>query len=148
MTATHLPQAGGGYDTVNAGCDRPAHQSVRGGHTLRQLGCWWHSGLTPWVKLVYLLLLANGLPACIILLGVPSRTQDLFVWTIAPPASARLLGVMYTNALVLIAFGIAQPDWPRTRVVVLLVAYFSIAATRHPVESGPFLQHPWYHLAY
>ena len=101
------------------------------------------------MKSVYLLLLANGVPACIILLGVPERTQDLFVWTVAPPASSRLLGVIYANALVLVAFGMAQPDWPHTRVTVLLIACFSIAATIVTLfHLGPFLQHPWYHLAY
>jgi hypothetical protein len=118
-------------------------------HLTRRLTRWWTTGLSPGVKLVYLLLLANGVPACIILMSLPHRTQDLFVWTIVPPASARLLGVMYANALLLVAFGITQPDWPRTRVTVLLITCFSIAATVVTFfHLGPFLQHPWYHLAY
>jgi hypothetical protein len=56
---------------------------------------------------------------------------------------------MYANALVLVGFGVSQPDWPRTRVTVLLITCFSVAATIVTFfHLGPFPQHPWYHLAY
>ena len=104
---------------------------------------------SPRVRLVYLVLLANGLPAFIILMLAPGRTEDLFVWTVEPPASARLLGAMYGNALLLVGIGLAQPTWPRLRITFVVIAFFSVAATLVTLFNlGPFLKHPWFHLAY
>ena len=63
---------------------------------------WWNNGLSKWVKFVFLVLLANGLPAFIILMTLPTRTETFFVWTITPVINARLIGVMYFNALLLV----------------------------------------------
>jgi len=110
---------------------------------------WWRSGVPPAVKFVYLVLLANGLPAFLILTFAPGHTDDLFVWTIKPDASAQLLGVMYGNALLLVAIGLAQPDWPRARITLVLIAFFSVAATIVTLFNlHPFLKHPWVHLTY
>ena len=110
---------------------------------------WWHRGVSPRVKLVYLVLLANGVPAFFILSFAPNNTDDLFVWTIVPDASAQLLGVMYGNALLLVAIGLAQPGWARARVTVVLIAFFSVAATVVTLFTlDPFLKHPWFHLTY
>ncbi len=110
---------------------------------------WWRTGLAPDVKFVLLLLVANGLPALVILHTMPDRTADWFVWTVQPPASARLLGVMYANAILLVAYGFTRRTWPDVRVVVVLVAYFSVAATLVTfVHLDPFLKHPWFHLGY
>ncbi len=110
---------------------------------------WWRSGISPWIKLVYLVLMANAVPAFIILMSFPGQTNDLFVWTIKPEASARLLGVMYGNALLLVIFGLLQPNWERVRITLLLITAFSILATIVTfLHLGPFLQHPWFHLIY
>jgi len=110
---------------------------------------WWRSGLSRGVKVVYLVLLANGVPAFLILTFAPGSTDDLFVWTIQPEASAQLLGVMYGNALLLVAIGLAQPSWGRARVTVVVIAFFSVAATIVTLFNlDPFLAHPWFHLAY
>ena len=110
---------------------------------------WWRTGLAPDVKFTLLVLVANGLPALVILHAIPDRTADWFVWTVEPVASARLLGVMYANALLLVAYGFTRRTWPDVRVVVVLVAYFSVAATLVTfVHLDPFLKHPWYHLTY
>jgi hypothetical protein len=114
-----------------------------------RVAAWWRTGLPPAVKFVYLILLANGVPAFFILTFAPGHTADLFVWTIKPDASAQLLGVMYGNALLLVAIGLVQPDWPRTRITLVLIAFFSVAATIVTLFNlDPFLKHPWHHLAY
>jgi hypothetical protein len=101
------------------------------------------------VKLVYLVLLANGVPAFVILMSAPGYTNDLFVWTIEPEVSARLLGVMYGNALLLAGIGLVQPNWARARITLVVIAFFSVAATLVTLTNlGPFLNHPWHHLAY
>jgi hypothetical protein len=120
-----------------------------------------HGGLWAWLRdaapgglprrvwIVYLVLVANGLPAFVLLNGLPGHTKTLFVWTVVPPASAQLLGVMYTDALVLVVIGLLQPTWARTRIVVVLIAWFAVAATIVTLFSlDPFLKHPWTHLAY
>jgi hypothetical protein len=110
---------------------------------------WWKTGLSPWVKFVYLVLLLNGVPAFLILLSIPGLTEQWFVWTVNPPASARLLGVMYGNALLLVALGVLQPTWARARVTLVVITLFSVAATLVTLLNlAPFLKHPWYHLAY
>jgi hypothetical protein len=110
---------------------------------------WWRSGTSPWVKLVYLVLLANGIPAFVILMSAPGHTDSLFVWTVHPSASARLLGVMYGNALLLATIGLLQPDWARARITLVVVAWFSVSATVVTFFNlAPFLKHPWLHLAY
>ena len=114
-----------------------------------RLRAWWHRGVPPTVKLVYLVLLANGLPAFILLMAAPGNTDDLFVWTVVPEASARLLGVMYGNALLLVALGLMQRDWAHARVTLVLIAFFSVAATLVTLFNlDPFLDHPWTHLTY
>ena len=106
-------------------------------------------GLSRRVWVVYLVLVANGLPAFVLLNGLPGHTKTLFVWTVVPPASAQLLGVMYTDALVLVVIGLLQPTWARTRIVVVLIAWFAVAATIVTLFTlDPFLKHPWTHLAY
>jgi hypothetical protein len=110
---------------------------------------WWTGGTAPGVKLVCLVLLANGIPAFVILMSAPSHTDSLFVWTIHPSASARLLGVMYGNALLLVGIGLLQPDWGRARITLVVIAWFSVSATVVTFFNlAPFLKHPWFHLAY
>jgi hypothetical protein len=114
-----------------------------------RLRSWWRTGTSPWVKIVLLLLVANGLPAFFLLTFASGHTDTLFVWTVVPQASAQMLGVMYADALVLVLIGLAQPSWARVRIIVFLVAYFSIAATTVTLfHLDPFLAHPWTHLAY
>lgn len=110
---------------------------------------WWLNDQSKWVKFVYLVLLANGLPAFIILMSLPQYTEHLFVWTVNPPISARLLGVMYANALLLVAFGAIQLNWANARITLVVITLFSIMATLLTfVYIEPFLAHPWFHLAY
>lgn len=40
---------------------------------------WWANELSLWVKFVFLVLMANGVPAFIILMSVPNMTEILFV---------------------------------------------------------------------
>ncbi len=110
---------------------------------------WWFTGLSPWVKFVFLVLLANGLPALIILMTLPSHTETFFVWTIKPELNARLIGVMYSNAILLVAIGFLQKDWPHVRIIMVVITLFSILATILTFfYLKPFLAHPWYHLTY
>jgi len=110
---------------------------------------WWHNDLPTGIKIVLLVLLANALPATLILWGLPTKTDQLFVWTIKPVINAHLIGVMYTNALLLIAIGALQTSWARIRIIMVVITLFSILATLLTFFFlKPFLAHPWFHLAY
>ncbi len=110
---------------------------------------WWCNGLPGSVKFVLLTLLANGLPAFLILMIVPQLTDILFVWTIKPAINARLVGVMYSNALLLVAIAAFQTSWERVRINMVVITLFSIFATLLTFfYLEPFLAHPWFHLAY
>ena len=110
---------------------------------------WWNNDLSKGVKFVFLTLLANGLPAFLILMSLPKMTEVLFVWTIKPEINARLVGVMYSNALLLVGIGAFQIKWARVRITMGVITLFSILATLLTFfYLKPFLAHPWYHLAY
>lgn len=110
---------------------------------------WWSNDLSIGVKVVLLTLLANGLPAFIILMSVPDMTEILFVWTIKPEINARLIGVMYSNALLLVGFSAFKTKWDDVRINLVVITLFSIFATVLTFfYLKPFLAHPWYHLAY
>jgi len=110
---------------------------------------WWFNDLSVGVKFVFLTLLANGLPAFIILISVPNMTEILFVWTINPEINARLVGVMYSNALLLVGIGALQTKWANVRITMVVITLFSILATVLTFfYLKPFLAHPWYHLTY
>jgi hypothetical protein len=101
------------------------------------------------VTLVQFLLVVNALPAFVNLMSIPDRTDDWFVWTVKPPANARVLGVMYLSACLLGLLGYAARTWPRQRVTFAVVAPFAVAATIVTlVTLDPFRAHPWYQLAY
>lgn len=116
---------------------------------MNTLRTWWANELPLVVKFSFLVLLANAAPAITILMTLPHQTETLFVWTINPVINARLMGVMYANALILIAIGVFQKSWARVRIVMVVVMLFSIMATLLTfVYLKPFLAHPWFHLAY
>ncbi len=106
------------------------------------------AGLAWPVKAVYFILIANAAAALLALLLAPG-SEDWFAWTIVPDASARMLAVMYLNAILLVAIAWRAPDWPHTRAVFVLVTMFSVTATIVTLTNfDPFLEHPWYHRAY
>ena len=110
---------------------------------------WWSNDLSKGVKFVFLVLLANGLPAFIILMTLPRMTEILFVWTINPVINARLVGVMYFNALLLVGIGMFQTSWARVRIIMVVITLFSVLATVLTFFFlKPFLAHPWFHLTY
>jgi hypothetical protein len=116
---------------------------------MNRLRAWWDNDLPKEVKFVLLVLLANALPAIIILTSIPHRTEDFFVWTIMPVINARLIGVMYANALGLIGIGVFQTSWARVRIIMVVITLFSIFATVLTFfYLKPFLAHPWFHLTY
>lgn len=116
---------------------------------MNTLKAWWHNDLPRAVKFVFLVLLANGLPAFLILTILPNFTETLFVWTIKPVINARLIAVMYSNALILVALGALQTSWARVRVTMVVITLFSLLATILTFFFlKPFLAHPWYHLAF
>lgn len=116
---------------------------------MQKLKKWWLNDLPVGVKIVLLLLLANGLPAFIILMTMPRMTELLFVWTIKPVINARLIAVMYGNAMLLVGFSAFQTEWKNVRVNLVVITLFSIFATILTFFFlKPFLAHPWYHLTY
>lgn len=109
---------------------------------------WWSTGQSPWAKFVELFLIANAVAAALSLALAPG-SEDWFTWTIVPDASARLLAVMYANAVLLGVIALRQPDWAHARVIVVMICVFALAATTMTFFNlGPFRAHPWYHLAY
>ena len=109
---------------------------------------WLTTGQHPWVKFVELFLVANAV-AAVLSLGLAPGSEDWFTWTIVPDASARLLAVMYANAVVLGVIALRQPDWAHARAIFVLITVFAVAATTMTFfHLDPFLAHPWYHLAY
>ena len=109
---------------------------------------WWRSGQDPWVKFVELFLVANAVAAVISLTLAPG-SEDWFTWTVLPDAGARLLAVMYANAILLSVVALLQPDWAHARVIFVLICVFALAATVMTFFNlEPFRAHPWYHLAY
>jgi hypothetical protein len=116
---------------------------------MNKLKQWWFNDLSAGVKFVFLVLLANAVPAIIILMSLPGMTEDLFVWTVKPVINARLIGVMYANALILICIGVFQTSWARVRIIMVVITLFSILATVLTFfYLKPFLAHPWFHLTY
>lgn len=116
---------------------------------MNRLKQWWLNDLPIPVKFVFLVLLANAVPAIIILMSLPGRTEDLFVWTVMPVINARLIGVMYANALILIGIGVFQTGWARVRIIMVVITLFSILATVLTFfYLKPFLAHPWFHLTF
>lgn len=110
---------------------------------------WWFNDLSIGVKIVFLVLLANAVPAIIILMSIPGMTEDFFVWTVTPVINARLMGVMYANALILVGIGVFQTSWARVRIIIVVITLFSILATVLTFfYLKPFLAHPWFHLTY
>ena len=101
------------------------------------------------VTVVQAILVVNALPAFVNLMSIPDRTEHWFVWTVKPPANARILGVMYGSACLLGVLGYTARTWPRQRATFVVVAPFAVAATIVTlVTLDPFLKHPWYELAY
>jgi hypothetical protein len=100
------------------------------------------------VKFVEVFLVANAIGAVLSLTLAPG-SEDWFTWTVVPDANARLLAVMYANAIVLSVIALRQPDWAHARVIFVLICAFAIAATVMTFFNlDPFRAHPWYHLAY
>ena len=89
---------------------------------------WWATGQDPWVKFVELFLVANGVAAVLSLTLAPG-SEDWFTWTVLPDAGARLLAVMYANAVLLGVIALRQPDWPHARAIFVLITFFALAAT-------------------
>src|SRR5690242_16559080 len=106
------------------------------------------AGQHPWVLFVEAFLVVNAVAAVISLTLAPG-SERWFTWTVVPDASARLLAVMYANAIVLAVLALRQPDWAHARVVFVLITIFALTATVMTLFNlGPFRAHPWYHLAY
>jgi hypothetical protein len=96
---------------------------------------WWSNDLPIGVKFVFLVLLANAVPAITILMSIPDKTETFFVWTVAPEINARLMGVMYANALILVGIGLFQPNWARVRRNTPLGRNHGAANAEHAVHS-------------
>jgi hypothetical protein len=102
-----------------------------------------------WVRVVQLVLLVNAVPAFVVLSALPGRTDDLFVWTVKPDASAQLLAAMYGNAALLTLLTLGRRAWAEIRVAFVVFTLFSFAATIVTFfHLDPFLAHPRYFFVY
>ena len=79
------------------------------------------------MKFVELFLVLNAVAAVCSLVLAPG-SEDWFTWTIVPDASARVLAVMYANAVALGVVALRQPDWAHARVVFVLITVFAFNA--------------------
>ena len=101
------------------------------------------------MRVVQLVLLVNAVPAFIVLSAVPGRTADLFVWTVKPDASARLLAAMYGNAAILVLLTVGRRAWREVRIAFVVFTLFAFAATIVTFfHLDPFLAHPRYFFVY
>ena len=102
-----------------------------------------------WIALVQIVLIINAVPAFVVLSLAPARTEDLFVWTVRPEASAQLLAAMYGNAALLTLLTLGRKTWGEIRVAFVVFTIFSIAATIVTFfHLDPFLAHPRYFFGY
>ncbi len=53
-----------------------------------------------------------------------------FAWIITPEINARVVGVMDSDALLRVGFGIFQNGWARFHINMVVITLFSILATR------------------
>jgi len=91
------------------------------------------------LTVVEIVLLANAVPAFVVLGLFPGKTADLFVWTVKPEASAQLLAAMYGNAAILAALALARRSWPDVRVAFVVFTFFSTrCGTSLRVVTGTF----------
>ena len=101
------------------------------------------------IRAVQLVLLANALPAFVVLTTLPGRTDDLFVWTVKPDASAQLLAAMYGNAALLTLLTLGRKAWAEIRVAFVVFTLFAFTATIVTFfHLDPFLAHPRYFFVY
>lgn len=102
-----------------------------------------------WIALVQIVLIINAVPAFVVLSLAPGKTEDLFVWTVRPEASAHLLAAMYGNAALLTVFTLASSVWGEIRVAFVVFAVFAVSATIVTFfHLDPFLAHPRYFFVY
>jgi hypothetical protein len=102
-----------------------------------------------WLRVVEVVLLVNALPAFVVLSSFAGRTETLFVWTVKPEASARLLAAMYGNAAILALLTLTRRAWSDVRVAFVVFTLFSVAATIVTFfHLHPFLDHARYFFAY
>jgi hypothetical protein len=101
------------------------------------------------IRAVQAVLLVNAVPAFVVLSALPDRTDDLFVWTVKPDASAQLLAAMYGNAALLTLLTLGRKAWADIRVAFVVITFFSVTATIVTFfHLDPFLAHPRYFLVY
>jgi hypothetical protein len=101
------------------------------------------------IRAVQLVLLVNAVPAFVVLTSLPGRTDDLFVWTVKPDASAQLLAAMYANAALLTLLTLGRKAWAEIRVAFVVFTFFAFAATIITFfHLDPFLAHPRYFFVY
>lgn len=101
------------------------------------------------IRAVQLVLLVNAVPAFVVLTSLPGRTDDLFVWTVKPDASAQLLAAMYGNAAILTLLTLGRKAWAEIRVAFVVITFFAFAATIVTFfHLDPFLAHPRYFFVY
>jgi hypothetical protein len=102
-----------------------------------------------WVRVVQVVLLVNAVPAFLVLSSVPGRTETLFVWTVEPDASARLLAAMYGNTAILTLLTLTRRAWEDLRVAFVVFTLFALAATIVTFfHLDPFLAHARYFFVY
>jgi hypothetical protein len=101
------------------------------------------------IRVVQVVLLVNAVPAFFVLTAFPGRTDDLFVWTVTPDASAQLLAAMYGNAAILTLLTLGRKTWAEIRVAFVVFTLFAFSATIVTFfHLDPFLAHPRYFFVY
>ncbi|GGC77931.1 hypothetical protein GCM10011512_00560 [Tersicoccus solisilvae] len=81
--------------------------------------------------------------AVVLLYGLPTRTAELFAWTIEPPLTAMLLGATYLGGIAFFAAVLRRRPWHRVRhgmpAVIVFATALGIATLLHLDRF-----HPWH----
>ncbi|HWQ15446.1 MAG TPA: hypothetical protein VNL77_21775 [Roseiflexaceae bacterium] len=87
--------------------------------------------MSRFMRLVFWFVAANALAGAVVLVGFPTRTDELFFWPITPPLNAALFGALYGGGAAVVALVTARGRWEPARflVPVLVSAGILISVT-------------------
>src|SRR3712207_653425 len=77
------------------------------------------------MKIVFWFVVANAALGAISLIFFPTTTESTFFWQIAPPISARMFGVLYVAAGMLVLLAVLRGQWESARTVDIMVPFFT-----------------------
>lgn len=74
--------------------------------------------LSLWSRIIFGVVAFNALLGALSLLLFPSKTDELFFWTINPPINAMLFGALYLGGAVVVAWVTYRGEWESARFLI------------------------------